>query len=186
MLNKTPYAKGDTVVVTRSGFGHYASGGGGVPYSKGEELLITSTRSQAGGYLNVRSAPPAGGLVFRIPTDRVQRVARMIGEVPAGGIPAEHPGLDWLWEDAGRMADRLDLCEDYDRLCDALGIPGRVRTFSISLLSADGITVTAKVDARSKKLAEQRVRERLGAGPESAPLALEASPRILAQIGDPE
>lgn len=178
MLNTTTYAKGDTVVVTRNGFGYFASGGGGAHYAEGEELLITSTRSQSTGYLNVRPAPPASGMVFRIPTDRVERVARMIGDVPAGGIPAEHPGLEWLWEDAGRMADRLGLCEDYDRLCDALGIPGRVRTFSISLLSADGITVTAKVEARSKSLAEQRVRDRLGGGTGAAPLVIEPSRRM--------
>ncbi|MEV4735538.1 MULTISPECIES: hypothetical protein [unclassified Microbacterium] len=170
------YKKGDTVVVTRDGYGHYASGGGGAGYVVGEELVITSTRSIASGYLNVRPAPPGDGMVFRIPTDRVRPVPRMIGEIPAGGISPEDPRIAWLFEDAGRMADRLGLCADYDRLCDALGIPGRVRTFTVSLLSGDGITVTAKVEARSKRLAEQRVRERLSGGTETAaPLVLEAS-----------
>ncbi|MFJ4174019.1 hypothetical protein [Microbacterium sp. NPDC089696] len=169
------YSKGDTLLVTRDGFGDYATGRGGVYYAEGDEVLVTSTRSQLHGYLNVRPAPPANGLVFRIPTDRVRPVPRMIGEIPAGGISAEDPRIAWLFEDAGRMADRLGLCADYDRLCDALGIPGRIRTFTVSLLSGDGITVTAKVEARSRRLAEQRVRERLGGGTDAAPLVLEAS-----------
>lgn len=170
------YEKGDTVVVTADGWGHFASGGGGTTYSAGEELLVTSARGA--GYLNVRPAPPASGLVFKIPTSRVRPVPRMIGEVPAGSIPADHPGLEWLFEDAARMADRLGLCADYDRLCDALGIPGRVRTFTVSLLSEDGLTVTAKVEARSKALAQQKVRDRL-AGTGSEPLALEATRAVM-------
>ncbi|WP_350351902.1 hypothetical protein ABS642_00885 [Microbacterium sp. A8/3-1] len=179
MLTNATYEKGDEVLVTEKDYGYHVRGGGAHYYAPGDELLVTSARSS--GYLNVRPAPPADGSVFRIPTAHVRPVPRMIGEVPAGSIPADHPGLEWLWEDAGRMADRLGLCEDYDRLCDALRIPGRLRTFSISLLSADGITVTAKVEARSKSLAEQRVRERLGGGTGTAPLMLEQS----RQIGEP-
>lgn len=77
-----------------------------------------------------------------------------------------------VFEDAARMADRLGLCADFDRICDAIGAPGRVRTFSISVMSGEGIEVTAKVEARSRRLAEQRVREQLTP---AAPLALEAS-----------
>ncbi len=166
------YEKGDIVVVTAAGWGHWASGGGGTEYRVGEELVVTSTRTQ--GYVSVRPAPPAAGSVFKIPTSRIRPVPRMIGVVPAGGIPADHPGLEWLFEDAARMADRLDLCRDFDRLCDALGIPGRIRTFTVSLLSEDGLTVTAKVEARSMALAQQKVRDRL-AGTGAEPLALETN-----------
>jgi hypothetical protein len=176
MLNNADYQSGDVVVVTQRDYGYYVRGRGAHHYEPGEELIVTSARST--GYLNVRPAPPSNGLVFRIPTAHVRHEARKIGQVPADGIPADHPGLEWLWEDAGRMAERLGLCGDYDRLCDALRIPGRVRTFTISLLSADGITVTAKVEARSKSLAEQRVRERLGGGTGAAPLVLEPSRQI--------
>lgn len=47
---------------------------------------------------------------------------------------------------------------------DGLGVPGRMRTFTIKVAVAEGIDITAKVEARSKKLAEQRVREQFGAG----------------------
>lgn len=166
------YKKGDTVVVAHKGFGYFVSGGGGSYYDIGDELLVTSTRSA--GYLNVRPAPPADGLVFKIPTESVRRVARMIGEVPEGGIAAEDPRIAWIFEDAGRMADRLGLCGDFDRLCDAVGLPGRVRTFAIPIMSSDGIAVTAKVEARSRRLAEIRVREQVMPSAQR-PLILEAS-----------
>lgn len=149
--------KGDYVVTVGSGIGHTVQGYGRVSFREGEELLVTSARYPD--RLNVRAA--SGGRVFSVPRSRVRPVPRMVGEVPEGGIPPEHPGLAWLFEDAARMAERLGLCADYDRICDALGIPGRVRTFNITLVSAAGIKVTAQVEARSQRLAEQRVREQL-------------------------
>lgn len=169
----TAYASGDIVVATQKDYGFYVRGGGAHYYEPGEELIITSARSA--GHLNVRPAPPSNGSVFRIPTAHVRHETRKVGQVPPGGIPAEHPGLEWLWEDAGRMAERLGLCGDYDRLCDALGIPGRIRTFTVSLLVDDGITVTAKVEARSEQLAQERVRERLTGTAGSPTLVLEPS-----------
>lgn len=154
------YEKGDYVVTTQRGTGERVSSYGRMSYDAGEELEITVVYADR---LNVRSL--SGGPVFRIPRERVRAVPRMVGEVPAGGIPPEHPGLAWLFEDAERMAKRLDLCADYDRICDALGIPGRMRTFTITLVSADGLKVTAEVEARSKRLAEQRVREQFAPTP---------------------
>lgn len=164
------FEKGQYVVSKRGGSGSLAQGYGRVSYSAGAELLITSVRRS--GYLNVRHA--GGGRVFVIGTSEVRSVPRMIGEIPDGGIAPEDPRIAWLFEDAGRMADRLGLCRDYDRLCDALGIPGRVRKFTISILAADGIEVTAKVEARSKRLAEMRVREQIAPAAQH-PLILEAS-----------
>lgn len=161
------YTKGQYVVAVKDGSGYRARGTGRVSYRSGQELEITSVYSNA---LNVRAA--GGGPVFQIPTDRVRRVTRMIGEIPDGGISPEDPRIAWLFEDAARMADRLGICADFDRICDAIGAPGRVRTFSISVMSGEGIEVTAKVEARSRRLAEQRVREQLTP---AAPLALEAS-----------
>jgi hypothetical protein len=166
------YEKGEYVVTHKSGSGVLARGYGRVSYRAGEEVVITSIMSH-GRLLNVRSA--GGGPVFRIPGSEVRPVPRMIGEIPEGGITPEDPRIAWLFEDAGRMADRLGLCKDYDRLCDALGIPGRLRTFTITILSTDGIEVTAKVQARSKRLAEIQVREQLGRTVATSPLVLEAS-----------
>lgn len=163
----TTYEKGEYVVAKRGGSGALVRDYGRVSYSAVAELEITSIRSS--GQLNVRHA--GGGRVFVISVDAVRPVPRMIGEIPEGGISPEDPRIAWLFEDAGRMADRLGLCRDYDRLCDELGIPGRVRTWNITVMSAAGIEVTAKVEARSRRLAEQRVREQLMP---AAPLALEA------------
>lgn len=163
---------GDIVVATVDGAGWLAVGPGRQPYEEGEEFLVTSTR--AADTVNVRPAPPGSGPVFKIPRSDIRKVTRMIGEAPPGGIPAKHPGIAWLFEDARRMADRLGLCDDYDRLCDALGVPGRMRSFTISLLSADGIQITAKVNAHSRALAEQKLRDQLGSTNPAAPLVLEA------------
>jgi hypothetical protein len=161
----TGFEKGDYVVAVRDGAGDNVSVSGRHSYRAGEELEVTVVYPDR---LNVRSS--RGGPVFRIALDRVRAVPRLVGEVPVGAIPPEHPGIAWLFEDAARMADRLGLCADFDRICDALNIPGRMRTFTVEVFSGDGIKVTAKVDARSQRLAEQRVREQLAP---AAPLALE-------------
>lgn len=166
------YAKGEYVVAKRSGSGALAQGYGRVSYDAGAELEITSIRRS--GALNVRHAG-GRGRVFVVGADAVRPVPRMIGEIPEGGIAPEDQRIAWLFEDAGRMADRLGLCKDYDRLCDALGIPGRVRSFTISVFSAEGIEVTAKVQARSKRLAEIQVREQLTRTATAGPIALEAA-----------
>ncbi|WP_091232538.1 hypothetical protein [Microbacterium sp. 3J1] len=165
------YARGEYVVAKRSGSGALYQGYGRVSYDAGAELEITSIRSS--GMLNVRHA--GGGRVFVVGADAVRPVPRLIGQIPEGGIAPEDPRVAWVFEDAGRMADRLGLCKDYDRLCDALGIPGRVRSFTISVFSAEGIEVTAKVQARSKRLAEIQVREQLSRTAAAGPIALEAA-----------
>jgi hypothetical protein len=161
------YGKGDYVVATEDGQSPRASSRGQVSYKAGEEFEITSIYSD---HLNARKV--GGGPVFRIHPSKVRPLPRMIGEVPDGGIHPEHPGIAWLFDDAARMAERLGLCHDYDRLCDALGIPGRVRTFTVEVFTGEGMKVTARVDARSQRLAEQRVRGELPRT--SAPLVLEA------------
>lgn len=153
----THFDRGDYVVAVSSGAGQRVRGYGSIGYSAGEELEVTS---QSAEYLNVRKG--SDGYVFRVLRSKVRPVTRRIGEVPEGGIDPDDPRVAWIFEDAGRLADRLGLCKDYDRLCDALGAPGRVRTFTIKLVSADGIEITAKVDARSKRQAEQKLREQVG------------------------
>lgn len=164
------FQKGDFVVATKSGAGDKVSGYGRVSYEQGDELEITVVYPDR---LNVRSL--SGGNVFRISLDRVRPVPRMVGELPEGGMPPEDPRIQWIFEDAGRMADRLGLCRDYDRLCDAIGIPGRVRNFTITIISESGLKVSAEVAARSKRLAEQIVRERFAAPAQSRTLQLEAT-----------
>ena len=130
---------------------------------KGDELRVTSVR---GDDLNVQQI--IGGNVFRMSRSEVRRV-RPVGVMPPDAIPLDHPGLAWLWEDASRLADRFGFCKEFDRLADALGAPGRERQFRIPMVSEDEIRVTATVTARSRRLAEQRIRDRIAS---SAPLEL--------------
>lgn len=128
-------------------------------YSKGEELIVTSINASG---LSVKKV--SGGAVFRISRAFVVKPIRKLGEVPEGGIEVDDPRIAWIWEDAGRLADRLGYCRVYDRMVEQLGAPGRERTFTIKLSVSEGVEVTAKVEARSRKLAEARVRAQFAAG----------------------
>jgi len=150
--------KGDYVLTRKAGSARFLRGYGSMGYNQDEELLVTSVANQH--WLNVKRAT-GGGNVFRISRDLVYQPARKLGEVPAGSIAADDPRIAWLFEDAMRLADRLGLCSDFDRIADALGVPGRTRTFNIKIPAGDGIEIVAKVEARSKKLAQQLILERL-------------------------
>jgi len=152
--------KGDYVIAQVSGYGSRVQGYGTVSFERGDELLVTSIR-QSG--LNVRKA--SGGSVFRIAWKSVAKPARALGQVPEGGIEIDDPRIQWLFEDAGRLADRFGYCRVYEQITEMLGAPGRERNFTIKLAIADGVEVTAKVLARSKRLAEQELRSRFGATP---------------------
>lgn len=86
---------------------------------------------------------------------------RKIGEVPEGGIAPDDPRLAWLWEDAAKVADRSGYCSYYDRIADQLDIPGRLRDIGVSI-KHNGVTLTASVKARTRKEAEEKIREKLG------------------------
>lgn len=147
------FSKGEYVIAAAQGYGSRMRGYGSINFAAGDELHITSV---SGEYLNVRKP---GGLVFRIHRSKVTKQERPLGEIPEGGISPDDPRIQWLFEDAGRMANRLGLCKDYDRMCEALGVPGRVRNFTVKVAVADGIEITAKVQARSKVQAERRIIE---------------------------
>ena len=86
---------------------------------------------------------------------------RKLGEVPEGGIAPDDPRLAWLWEDAAKVADRSGYCSYYDRIADQLDIPGRLRDIGVSI-KHNGVTLTASVKARTRKEAEEKIREKLG------------------------
>lgn len=153
------YQPGEYVITNASGYGSRAQGYGSVSYDKGAELVITSKTSS---HLNVRHV--SGGRVFRVSRSQVHRPPRELGEVPEGGIEADDPRIQWLFEDAARLANRLGLCRDFDRIAEQLGVPGRERTFTIKLSVSEGVDITAKVEARSKKHAEQRIRDQFAIG----------------------
>lgn len=153
--------KGDYVIAAVAGSGPLVRGYGYVKFEAGEELLVTSARNGYG--FNVKRSRGGSERVFYVPATKVRASLRPVGQVPEGSIEADDPRIQWLFEDAGRLADRLGLCKDYDRIADAIGFPGRMRQFTIKLsLSAD-VEITAKVEARNKKQAEQKIREQFAA-----------------------
>ncbi len=152
----TTIEKGMLVAAIAGGRGSLVRGYGTQSYRAGDEFTVTTRR---GSIVNLR--PLASGNVIRLHVSEVRPVARQIGEVPPGAITPEDPRIAWLFEDAERLARRMGLCADFDRITDALGVPGRERTFTVQVASAAGIEVTAKVTARSQHLAELRLRDTL-------------------------
>jgi hypothetical protein len=151
-----PWEKGDIVVASQSARVPYASSGSRL-LLPGEELRITSVRDGAYG---CKPIVPQGQLsyVVIVPESYLEKPTRMLGEVPEGGLDPEDPRIAWIFEDAAKLADRLGLCRDYDRLADQLGIPGRVRDFKITFDGAEqGVTLTATIKARSRRQAEARL-----------------------------
>lgn len=82
---------------------------------------------------------------------------RKLGDVPEGSIAPDDPRLAWLWEDAGKLANRLGHCSAYDSMCDTLGIPGRERDFTVTREIAGGIKGSFTVKARSRRQADEQV-----------------------------
>jgi hypothetical protein len=145
--------KGDFVVADADGRAQFVKRyGGSHSYKAGDEFEVTATLN---GHLNVR-VPGVYG-VMQVDYDQVSKPMRRLGDIPAGGIDPEDPRAAWIFEDAARLADRLGLCKDYDRLCDELGLPGRVRTFVLTYEPRAGVQLTAKVKARSKRQAEEKL-----------------------------
>ena len=81
--------------------------------------------------------------------------------VPDGSIAPNDERLSYLWDRASAIADRRGLCGEYDSICEELGIPGRVRSFTVKV-SRNGIDLSAKVKARSQKEADELVLSSLG------------------------
>ena len=73
--------------------------------------------------------------------------------VPEGSIAPDDERLSYLWERASAIAERRGLCKEYDSICDELGIPGRLRTFSVEL-KKNNLDLTIKLKARSYKEAD--------------------------------
>ena len=81
--------------------------------------------------------------------------------VPEGSIAPDDERLSYLWDRAAVIAERRGFCEDYDSICEELGIPGRLRTFTVKV-SRNGIDLSAKVKARSQKEADELVLSSIG------------------------
>lgn len=150
--------KGDEVRVVVSGYRTHSASGRMEWWVEGEEGQIR--RVYADGDVEVRAYAPSG-IRGRFAPHELERV-RTLGVAPVDGLDPHDPRIAWIWEDAARLADRKDWCKEFDALCDALGAPGRVRKFSITMHDAGGVRVTARVEARSRRLAEEKLRAAAG------------------------
>jgi hypothetical protein len=103
------------------------------------------------------------GSVFIIPISDVEGPLRPLGVAPEGAIAADDPRIDWIWEDAERVANISGFCHEYDRLLKMMHLPGRLRTHTVKMASADGIEIVARVKARSLRQAEERLRQQMNA-----------------------
>jgi hypothetical protein len=155
----TGITKGATVRALKRGTS--TMGQARISYQKGDELLVTYVRKD--GYLKVQHirSDRFVGRSFLIESEDVEGPLRPLGEVPEGSIAADDPRLDWLWEDAERVANMSGFCTEYDKLLKELNLPGRLRTHTVKMLTGDGIEIVAKVKARSLRQAEERLRKQL-------------------------
>jgi hypothetical protein len=127
-----------------------------VTLKAGEEVVVTSytpTRINA-----KRTSFNGERRVLKFERGQLQEQPRRLGDPPADGLDVEDPRIAWIFEDAAKLADRLGLCNDYDRLADQLGLPGRERDFKITFDGAEaGVSLTATIRARSRRQAEARL-----------------------------
>lgn len=107
-----------------------------------------------------------------VPEDPNTPRPRKLGEKPEGDefIGLDHPGIQWLFDDMGKYADKQGWCPQYDTLCIRLGIPGRPRDFSVKAKFGD-IEVTSTIKARSQREANEAFEAALAATPTLATVA---------------
>lgn len=83
-------------------------------------------------------------------------------EAPEGGIAIDDPRIDWIWRKIAAYASYRGYCDEFDSLCDDLGIPGREREFTVEH-TIGGYAVKSRVTARSQVEADAKFKEALDA-----------------------
>lgn len=84
----------------------------------------------------------------------------VVVRVPENGIAIDDERIDWIWRMIAAYAEEHGYCSEFDKICADLRIPGRERDHSVSL-RVGGITVNARVRARSKDEAQRIFEETL-------------------------
>jgi len=69
--------------------------------------------------------------------------------------------LEPLWEQASRQADAEGFCSEYERMCDAFGIPGRERDYSVDVEVTLTRTITVSATGRDEDQAAESIDEDL-------------------------
>lgn len=159
---------GDTVKLVRDMYVQKTTGYGGFTVAEGDEVEVRRVGSARTLIRRERSERYGGPVSGWIDNEYIESAdpnapkPRKLGEKPEGDhIDVDDPRIAWIWEDAGRLATQKQYCSQYDTLTNALGIPGRERSFKVSATVA-GLTVSTSVKARSRKLAEAMVEAKLG------------------------
>lgn len=88
-----------------------------------------------------------------VPADPNAPRPRKPGQKPEGDefIDPNDPGLMWLWDDIAAYADRKSWCGTFDALTNELGLPGRKRDVTLTIIVGDGIEAKTTIKARSPK-----------------------------------
>lgn len=76
-------------------------------------------------------------------------------------IPADHPGLAWLWTEIHEYASERSFCSEYDLLTEHFGIPAREQLWSVDLERGDE-WLSCRILAPSQEAAEDMLRTALG------------------------
>jgi hypothetical protein len=173
VINRTEAHLGDQVIVNREDVFSFAMGfDENVRIPPGTFLTITrmyseSVMARTVEPINVPYRETARHATFVLSNydldlatpDAVTKALRKLGTKPEGDeyIGIDHPGIQWLWEDLAKYADRKSWCSEYDKLAQFIGIPGRPREFAVTVTLPDGIHLTGTVQARTQDEANQSV-----------------------------
>ena len=79
-----------------------------------------------------------------------------------GEIAIDDPRIDWIWRMVADYANRVGYCNEFDSICEELGIPGREREFNVQH-TIGGYAVRSRVTARSQVEADAKFKEALDA-----------------------
>ena len=85
---------------------------------------------------------------------------RKLGTVPEGMIAPDDPRLDWLWDDAAKIAKQQNYCSQFELITMKLGIPPRPKKFTVSTTVGE-LTISAAFMAHTVDEAQAMLEAKL-------------------------
>lgn len=157
--------KGDLVQLNQSYVEYSLNGRGRVEFNPSQPYEVrrveTSKVVLRHGARNASAWVPLSLLNPGTPADPNAPRPRQLGETPEGDhVAITDPRIAWIWDDAAKVADKHGYCSTYDTLAEELGAPGREKNYKV-WATVNGLKARIEVKARSKKLAEALVAEKL-------------------------
>lgn len=163
----TTFQKGEYVVATERFIARSVQRGYTLTVNVGDEFMVTV--DDGGSIFNARQMTGAAQRVYKLPRGKVKRQTRRLGEVPEGGIDPSDPRIAWFFEDAALLANRMGLCNVYDRMMEELNAPGRLREYKVKLDLGNGVVINGTFEARRRSEAEDMLLEKLRGQPTELP-----------------